>query len=164
MKSAMAVPVLLSLVTGDAQAQGPDLKPYANARYGFTILVPRSYRPGPLPANGDGRTFTSPDGTVTVNGSGHLLEKRGDVANDFQRELGFETEDGFRPTYSARTATGYTYSGLHGNRIVYVRALPSCGGNAVVSVTITYPTSDKAAMDRAVVAIAKSLRGTSGCS
>ena len=151
-----------ALLAGSARAQALDFKPYVNARFGFAVLVPKNYRPGPLPVNGDGRTFTSPDGT-TVNGSGHLLDAKNDMAADFKRELDYAKQDGFTPTYSALTRTGYTYSGIAGSRITYVRAIPACGGDAVVSVTIVYPASAKAAMVEAVGAMARSLRATRGC-
>ncbi len=158
-----AAPVGLALLIVQADARPLDLIPYVNARYGFTLLIPKSFRADPPPVNGDGRSFVSPDTTVTVSGSGHVLDPKGDMAAEFTQELGFEKQDGLTLTYSRSTKTGFTYSGLDKGRIVYVRAIPSCGGDAVVSLTVTYPVSAKAALERSVIAMAKSLHATKGC-
>ena len=40
---------------------------YTNLRYGFTVFWPSSFRAQPPPANGDGQTWTSPDGQVLLS-------------------------------------------------------------------------------------------------
>ncbi len=134
-----------------------------NARYGFALLRPQDFRADPPPVNGDGRSFTSPDGTVTVNGSGRLLERQGDMAAELGQALGGETQGGLQLTDKVLTRTGFTYSGVSEGRVVFVRAIPVRSGAAVVSLTVTYPASAKVAMDGAVTAMAGSLHATRGC-
>ena len=43
---------------------------YTNLRYGFTVFWPSSFKAQPTPQNGDGQTWTSPDGQVLLSASG----------------------------------------------------------------------------------------------
>lgn len=45
---------------------------FVNTRFGFRIFYPNDWTPGPVPENGDGRYFTSPDGLAEIRASGSL--------------------------------------------------------------------------------------------
>src|SRR5262245_31556993 len=75
---------------------------YQNARYGTTIDYPRRFRAGPEPDNGDGLTFTSPDG-ATLRVWGSLNVEEHDIAGleAFLRDAADKDE---RITYRAAGA------------------------------------------------------------
>lgn len=149
------------LAAGPAAADG--WRPYANARFGYTVEVPASFKAGPVPENGDGSVFTSADYNEIVTVYGHLLTTDGDVAADAREAATSEQGDGFTLTYRAVTAGGYTLSGVSGSHIVYLHAIPTCGGIASATVRITYRSVDKARLDALVAHIARSLRGSAAC-
>ena len=49
-----------------APASAGEWRTYTNERFGTTADVPAGWRENPPPANGDGLSFTSPDGAATV--------------------------------------------------------------------------------------------------
>ena len=75
----------------------PSYKHYVNRRYGFQVDYPADFIPGRQPANGDGLSFTSPDGQASLNVSaGHIFNTSLQKAytNDLQRvqgSLGYHT-------------------------------------------------------------------------
>ena len=55
---------LVLLTTPAAPSQ--QWRPYTNSRFGTSADVPADFKVGPAPTNDDGRSFTSPDGRVTI--------------------------------------------------------------------------------------------------
>ncbi len=138
-------------------------QPYANARFGFSLEVPQDFRPAAPPANGDGRTFKSADGRSTILGYGHFLAAAGDLAGDAGDVAAAETGDGLSVSYQKRTSGQYTISGVVGDRIVYIHAVLTCGGDAAAILRADYPVAQKARFGALVAHMAASLHGSSRC-
>jgi Tfp pilus assembly protein PilE len=132
---------------------------YLNDRFGVRADVPRSWRAGPEPENGDGLKFTSPDGTatITVSGGFNIADTPAEAIDSEQ-----QADDGETITYRNKNARMSVISGTRGATIFYRKALLSCKDEVVNRVSIEYPAARKAAYDPLVSHVAGSLRGSVG--
>lgn len=130
---------------------------YVNARFGTTIDYPAGLLAAQAaPTNDDGRTFRSPDGTVTLLVFGQFnidgLDGPAMMARD--RDWG----DYDQVTYQSAKAASYALSGYSGDQVFY-RAARIDNQTGVVHVfQIEYPASAKATWDPIVTRMAKSFR------
>ena len=128
---------------------------YVNERFGSTADVPTGWQAGTPPENGDGLTFTAPDGqaTIAIFGSLNVWEKPDEAF------AAHETPDeGETITYKHRDKRGTVVSGVKGDRIFYRKAILSCRGQVWNNVAIEYPAAQKQAFDPVVTHVAGSLR------
>jgi len=147
---------LAALAPGHAEEK---YRTYRNERFGVTADVPRDWKPGPPPENGDGLRFTSPDGAASISVSGSF--NIGDtVAEALENEQ--LADDGETITYRDKRERMSVVSGTRGTVIFYRKAILSCGDQIVNRVAIEYPAARKAAFDALVTHVALSLRGGRG--
>ena len=155
----MALPLIL--VPHLAQAAG--WTTVDNARFGFVVDVPPSFRRSPAPENGDGLHFTSPDGRSEIAAYGHWIDASAGLRGDERQEAAFAVKDGVTLTFQQVTARSYTLSGLKGDRILYIHATATCGGGAAAIVRVDYPAADRQRMDPSIARLARTLRGSGAC-
>lgn len=156
-QACLALAGLGSLAVSPALAQG--WRSYANARFGTTIDYPDRFRPGRPPANGDGLSFTAPDGaSFSVWGSHNSLEHDLAGLESFVRE----GRTGERITYEQRGPNWFVLSGEAGDAIFYERHLISHGGRIVNGFAIRYPARERAAYDGIVARMSRSFRAGRG--
>ncbi|UJW87287.1 hypothetical protein [Devosia sp. SL43] len=153
----------IELVGGDAAAAlvppngDAGWTAYVNARFGTTIEYPSGLLAmQQAPDNDDGRTFRSPDGTVTLLVFGQYnidgLDGPAMVARD--RDWG----DYGEVTYQSAKSDRYALSGYSDDRVFY-RAARIDNQTGVVHVfEIEYPAAAKATWDPIVTRLAKSFR------
>ena len=155
-RSAVVLAVALSLAGPAAAAEW---QTYVNERFGTTAEVPSGWRAGEPPANGDGLSFTSPDGkaVITVYGGFQVYDTVAEGMAALEEPLEGETI-----TYHHRGDRTVTVSGLRGGTIFYRKWLLSCGDTVWNGVSIEYPAADKAAYDDLVARVAKSLKAGRG--
>ena len=128
---------------------------YVNERFGSTADVPTGWHAGTPAENGDGLTFTAPDGqaTIAIFGSLNVWEKPDEAF------AAHETPDeGETITYKHRDKRGTVVSGVKGDRIFYRKAILSCRRQVWNNVAIEYPAAQKQAFDPVVTHVAGSLR------
>ncbi len=144
---------LLALTAQPASAQS--WRTYTNARFGTIADVPRDWKAGREPANGDGLAFTSLDSQATITVSGIL-----NIEDDLEAAMKSVEEpfEGEKVTYKVRQGRAVVVSGLNGNRIFYRKSLLSCRDQIWNNVSIEYPAARKAAFDALVTHVAGSLR------
>jgi hypothetical protein len=144
---------LLTASVGTAPAQS--WRSYANARFGTIAEVPRDWRAGREPENGDGLAFTSPDGQATITVFGGL-----NIDDTVERAMSSREQpmEGETLTYKRRRGRVLVVSGLNGDRIFYRKSMLSCRDQIWNNVSIEYPTARKAAFDMLVTHVAGSLR------
>jgi hypothetical protein len=128
---------------------------YHNERYGVSADVPRDWKAGRPPDNGDGLKFTSPDGaaTILVYGGYRLADT---VAEALNSELA--ADEGETITYQTRAPRMAVISGMRGQTIFYRKVVVSCRDQ----VSIEYPSARKQQFDALVSHVAASLRGVDG--
>lgn len=133
--------------------QGNGWALYENDRYGTHISFPANYfKPEAPPANGDGRTFTSVDGTASFyvfaqyNALGLSLEES--LEQDWQ--LGGYDE----VTYQKSGAGWYVLSGYVGPDIFYRRVIHNGPDGLIRVFEIRYPAARKKDFDAAVTYMA----------
>jgi hypothetical protein len=126
---------------------------YFNPRFGVAALAPDGWRAGPEPENGDGRTFTSPDGAATLLIFGNY--RNAPIEEDMSRLA--RGESGETVTYQKRGKKFVVVSGLSGGMIFYRKSLLSCG-NVWNNVSLTYPADQKQQYDALTSRIAGSLQ------
>ena len=153
----LAVVLLLeALAPGHAQEQ---YRTYRNERFGVTADVPRDWRAGPPPANGDGLRFTSPDGTASISVSGSF--NAGDTVGEAMENEQL-ADDGETIVYRAKQERMSVVSGTRGGIIFYRKAVLTCRDEIVNRVSSEYPAPRKAAFDALVSHVSASLRGGIG--
>jgi hypothetical protein len=150
---------LLALVLAHDAALAQQWRTYANPRFGVTADVPRDWRAGRPPANGDGLKFASPDGQASIMISGGLQ-----IEDTLEEAMQSHAEplEGETVTYRHRDGRTLVVSGTRGATIFYRKSLLSCADQIWNNVSIEYPAARKAAFDALVIHVAGSLRsGTS---
>jgi len=142
------VMLCLGASASHAQTASPpveDWAVYENARFGYRLVYPDSwFEAGPESANGDGRAFTTPDGSARiVTFASHNTE--GMSLREYRTTL-LEDVGGYRElTYSPVGKTWFVLSGYRGDRIYYEKVMFSCGGRIINVLSISFPESEKPA-------------------
>ena len=151
-----AIALLSALLTLTGAAGAEEFRPYLNARFGVSALVPKSWTSLPPPENGDGLNFVSPDqhGEITVTG---MLNFNDDPKVDASRVVG----EGERIAYQSQGPGWVVASGEKDGRIFYRKSALACRGKVYADLSIVYPAAEKAAYDQIVKRVAGSFRG--GC-
>lgn len=148
--------LLLILMVGPAAAEA-GWKHFENSRFGFSIDVPEGFSEGTPPENGDGATFTSPDGSAELRVWGSYLVDSSLKQDAAMRRQG-ETDDGWKISYSPVHKGWFVYSGTKAGRIVYAKAVAACGGEVALYFRIEYPKPEKLQYDALVTRLSHSLK------
>jgi hypothetical protein len=129
---------------------------YHNDRFGVSADVPRDWRAGRPPDNGDGLKFTSPDGAATliVSGSYRMADTVAEALNSEQA-----ADEGETITYQTRGPRMAVISGMRGQTVFYRKVVVSCKDEVMNHVSIEYPLARKQQFDALVSHIATSLHG-----
>ena len=152
---------LALLQSGAAAAD--DWERYTNERFGTSAEFPAHMLSAEAPpANGSGQSYASADGLVRISIFGSFLVLVDDFGAYRQDRLNLAKDGGVEVTYTAGGSDWFVYSGLKDGDIVYFKAIPACGGEAVSHVVLTYPQTQKESMDPVVERVSKSLRSLQG--
>ncbi len=130
---------------GSRRSDTPGYNEYANPRYGFTTLLPSSFRAQPPPEDGDGQAWTSPDGQVllAVYGTNNVLNyspEQDEAADARVMSVVYVNISG-----DIITVSGYKNNG---RTIVYQRDV--VGPGSIDTLYWSYPANQKAQWDAAV--------------
>jgi hypothetical protein len=124
---------------GSQGSAAPGYNQYANPRYGFTALWPSSFKAQPPPEDGDGQSWTSPDGQVLLAAYGANNVLNYSPGQD-------EVADGHLPAVVYANISGdiVTVSGYKnsGRTIVYQRDV--VGPGSIDTLYWSYPANQKA--------------------
>lgn len=145
--------LLFCLALGPALAD--DWGHYANERFGVEADVPPGFGPEPPPANGDGQAYATPTARLAIYGS---LILEGDFEREVAQRMRWDEADGWAITYKVVTPGWASWSGQRGSRILYVRAVPVCGGAGYGAFSLEYSRADLKAFDPVVERLVRSLR------
>lgn len=147
--------LVAALILATLPAGAAEWGHYVNERFGVEVDVPPGFEPEEPPVNGDGLRFATPTAELSVYGS--FL-----VGGDFEAEVAqlikYAQADGWGITYQAVTPRWAVWSGKQGSRILYVRAVPICGGSALGAFQLTYQQADLKAFDPVVTRLGRSLK------
>lgn len=134
---------------------------YENGRFGYVIDVPPDFEWGEEAANGDGRVFTSGDGTQTLRVyGGNILEA--DFESSVQAAMGYARDAGWALSYERVTPSWASYSGERSGMILYARAIAVCEGSQFASFEYEYPKAALQQADAVVNRLVRSLREAEG--
>jgi len=132
---------------------------YENARFGYVIDVPPDFEWGEEAANGDGRVFTSGDGTQTVTAyGGNIIEA--DFETSITQDMNFAEDDGWALSYQRVTPSWASYSGLRSGMVLYTRTIALCDGAQFASFEFVYPERALKSAGPLVDRMVRSLRAT----
>ncbi len=144
-------------------AWASDWQTYVNDRFGALADVPADYKAGDEPANGDGLTFTSPNGAATVAIWGALATVSDASFADYAKRLvSYDKDSGWDIGYSAGKGDWFAFSGSKGDRIFYEKVIKACKGEIAEHVRLEYPQAQKKEFDAVVAHVAKSLGSEKG--
>jgi eukaryotic-like serine/threonine-protein kinase len=130
---------------GSGGSARPGYDEYADPRYGFTTLRPSSFRAQPPPEDGDGQTWTSPDGQVLLAayGTNNVLNyspEQDEAADARLLSVAYANISG-----DIVTVSGYKNNG---RTIVYQRDV--VGPGSIDTLYWSYPANQKAQWAAAV--------------
>ena len=136
---------------------------YGNARFGYFVEVPDSVSSRKSESeNGDGASFRSADGLVMLTTYGAWLQDQ-NYAQAFTLLIKYAKQDGWNVSYQRISPKGFgVYSGSKAGRIFYGRAVPSCGGKAIVTYQIEYPVVRRRMYDAILKRLNASLKAGQG--
>jgi hypothetical protein len=150
--------LFLALLALPAAAAGA-WQSYENARYGYSIDVPDGFTWGREADNGDGLTFTSPDGRQTLAVFGGMVTEA-DFESEIRAGLQLIREDGWALSYERVTPTWASFSGTRNGMIRYVRVIALCGGAQLASFYYEYPKALLKDADPVVEHLVRSLKAS----
>ena len=133
---------------------------YTNDRFGTSAEVPPGFTEQTPPANNDGHTFLSADGTARILIFGSLAPSV--VVDDFQAYRAWlEEQQGKKGTitYRAGGKTWFALSGTEGETTFYLKVAAGCGGQVAHEVRLEYPAASNTTYSGIVARVAKSLKG-----
>ncbi|OCJ10255.1 hypothetical protein A6U86_24290 [Rhizobium sp. AC27/96] len=155
---ARAVICLCLLSTSTAAADG---KLYKNSRFGYSIDIPSAFRIVSIADNGDGMSLESASGSAKLLVWGNNIMQESFKAESAERRK-FYVEEGWQITYEKRAAKWASFSGTHGERILYVRQIGLCDG-AMGNFSLEYPQNDQKLYGAIVDGLVKSLAAAGPC-
>jgi len=142
-------------------ASAADFKPYANGRFGYAVDLPADFKTILVPDNGDGVGLESADGQAKLSIWGNYLTEGGfSQESDLRRK--FETDDGWQFTYEKRGASWASFSGVKGDRIIYMRQIALCD-EAMGNFTLEYPAAQQKRYGPVIDRLVKTLKAPKHC-
>src|SRR3954453_4112899 len=154
---------LLLIRAADAEAW----KRYANERFGTTVEVPAAFTAKPPPANYDGCTFVSKDGSARIlvyaSSAPSVVVESFAAYRDWVADE--ESKEGLRISYRANGPDWFALSGTAGSKVIYMKVVAGCSDRSIAHhVRIEYPSAQKASYDTLVMRVARSIRaGSASC-
>ena len=150
MRTALSLVILAIAIAGYAHATDA-WRLYVNARFGAVADVPADWTAEPDPENGDGRTFTAPDGAKV------LVYGNWETGDSVVVDAITSPRQGETITYRFHKNGVYVISGRAGDTLFYRKHVLVCGGKVWVNLEIEYPASKAATYDPMAAHMAKSL-------
>jgi hypothetical protein len=158
--------VLVLTFAGTVVAQNTAWRLYCNNRFGFCLKHPATWLPDEPPVNGDGQVWRSKDGTIELRAYGYLFFA--DLYPQyFPKEVltldglyRYEVGNGANLSFRLKRPTFFVLSGTVGQTIFYRKTMTVDAKDAVFATfMLTYPKSQKIALDSIVTTIANSFVG-----
>ncbi len=117
---------------------------YENARFGFIVQYPDTFKAGRAPDNGDGLGFSNGEAEISAYGSFDVLQ------DNLQSYYEFSTDDAVNPIALQKRGDNYfIVSFIDANdNIVYQKSKLQAG--VISTVKLTYPASQKEKYDEMV--------------
>jgi len=131
---------------------------YVNERFGTSLEIPlQLFEPvEPRPENGDGREFRAQDGArLLVYGTYAPFAILSGFEEYKSNLLSEAKHRGLGVTYETSGKGWLVFSGLAGTNVVYTKVVEGC--EAAHEFTIEYPAASKAAYDRVVTRLSRTL-------
>jgi hypothetical protein len=118
---------------------------YKNARFGFSLSRPASFKAEPKPEDGDGRGWQRDHGRVDISGFG-----QNNVLDRTPKDDEKADSQGLHVTYHNISGRVVTVSGYRHHRHVIVYQRDVVGKGSIDTLFWTYPTSQRKRWKRAV--------------
>ncbi len=147
--------ILSAVLSANAQAK---YRTYTNDRFAFSIEYPSDLlKMQPPPANNDGRTFKSKDGTIEMRAWGQHNALERNLAEEYDESV---KVCGNASVYKVFYERYFVISCTVNGRIFYQKTLNrgTTAPEVFYTFTIEYPRSQKAKMDAVVTRISRSFK------
>ena len=146
----------LALFAGPAWAD--DWARHADDALAYVVELPPGYARVEPRSSTHARTFRSPDGGETLTLSGGTVLP-GSFNDAWTRTRTLYGEDGWALTYNPSPPHWTSFTGQKGDRRLFVKMIPLCGGTKQYAMlAIEYPAAREAQMAPKVERLAGSLR------
>jgi hypothetical protein len=148
---------LAAMLAGTVAVQAADSVRYENARYGFGVDVPDELHALPATTNTGDQVFASIDGTqVLTVGGGSVLPGSFNAA--WERTQDAYAQQGWTISYEPKPPNWTSFAGVRGDRALFVKMLPLCGGTKEFArIAFEYPAAQAEAMEPVALVIAASM-------
>lgn len=153
---------LLALCLLAGPASSAEWWSYTDPRFGYVIDLPPNFifTAGLVKAE-DGLVLAAEDRSATLKLFGTRL-LRGDLAEEAAARMSFAEREGWRISYRKVAGRAASFSGLKGDRIVYVRGVSLCDKTAAFLV-MDYRKSDMHRYDAMLMRLVRTLRASRKC-
>ncbi len=145
-----------------ASCQAADWGHYGNARFGYRIDIPPGFSSVREADNGDGGISLRADGRSRLLVWRNAIAAGPDFPSDVASRIDRDKADGWSITYQKRSSGWATWSARKGDRIIYQRGIPLCGGEAAYF-RLEYDRWQTAIFNSRIPRLVKSLRGDGLC-
>ena len=117
---------------------------YKSDEFGYSLYYPSAYfEPQGIAAEGEPKTFVSPDGKAKLVVSGADNDE-GFTLADYRSTILDEFGGYDRLDYSPKGQTWFVLSGYREETIYYQKVLFSCNGRIINALSVTFPAAEKA--------------------
>ncbi|CCM75337.1 hypothetical protein [Rhizobium mesoamericanum] len=155
-RSVVSIAVLVA-----SAATAADFATYENGRFGYSIDLPTDFKTVLTPENGDGISLESSDRSTKLSVWGNYLTEGG-FAQESKLRWKFEADDGWKFTYEKRGPSWASFSGIKGDRIIYLRQIALCD-DAMGNFTLEYPSVAQKRYGPVIERMVKTLKAQRRC-
>lgn len=127
----------------EAKANGNYVR-YYNARFGFSVEVPRDFIPQPPPTNNDGRVFLSEDGRAEIRVSA-IFNITNQTLSDIRAELNKEAKG--QITFLGEGESWVAATWIENEWIYYKKRFITRNGKTLSTLSFTYPIGQRDTYD-----------------
>ena len=155
----------LALVASALAANAQDLgwTTYSNPRFGGILRYPSEVFTSRRASEArDGVLFATPDGSAKLL-VGAFENTEGHSPRSYQAFIARESYNGLRTDYAPVGRSWSVLSGTHGDKMIYEKAMFTCGGTVINSFALVYPIAERAFYDSIVEDIEDSFQPGTAC-
>lgn len=134
---------------------------YDNPRFSYAIELPDEFAVSIHPDNGDGLALAPLDKSAKLIVFG-VHAAQGDFSSQAKLRMALAKSDSWQVSYSKLAPRSVSFSGMRQDRILYVRGVALCNGDAAFF-QIDYPKADMHRYDAVVMRLVRSLRPSEKC-
>jgi hypothetical protein len=153
-----ALLVAVAMLLAVHSAAAADWATYENKRFGFSLDLPPQFAAVSGADQIDRRSLASADGSEQLTISGGIVQP-GSFNSEWKQQQAALTDAGWALSYEPKPPNWTSFTGTRGERSLYVKMIPLCGGTKQYAMfALEYPSADEAKVEPDVLRMAGSFK------